>query len=181
MKHIFLVTGNAHKLEEWRRLLPADIEIESLDIDLDEIQSIDPQEIVADKARRAYERVGKPVVVEDVSAGLEKLGGLPGPFVKFFIKQLGGDALYILAGGNGEKATVSCSIGYYDGKELVTVRADVHGEVVHMRGEHGFGFDGTFVPNGHDKSYAEMLDSEKDGVSHRAKAIELFVRELEKI
>lgn len=181
MKHIFLVTGNVHKLEEWRRLLPVDIEIESLDIDLTEIQSIDPEEIVADKAKRAYEQVGKPVVVEDVSAGLEKLGGLPGPFVKFFIKQLGGNALYVLAAGDGEKATVSCTIGYYDGQQLITARADIDGMVVSMRGNHGFGFDGTFVPYGHEKSYAEMADSEKDSVSHRAKAVELFVQKLEKI
>jgi non-canonical purine NTP pyrophosphatase (RdgB/HAM1 family) len=181
MKHIYLVTGNAHKLIEWQRLLPADIIIESIDIDLDEIQSIDPQEIVADKARRAYEQVGKPVVVEDVSAGLEKLGGLPGPFVKFFIKQLGGGALYTLAGADGEKATVSCTVGYYDGKELITVRADIDGTVLEMRGDHGFGFDGTFVPEGQTLTYAEMADSEKDSVSHRAKAVALFIQALEKI
>jgi non-canonical purine NTP pyrophosphatase (RdgB/HAM1 family) len=181
MKHIYLVTGNAHKLIEWRRLLPADIVIEPVDIDLSEIQSIDPEEIVADKARRAYEQVGKPVVVEDVSAGLEKLGGLPGPFVKFFMKQLGGDALHALAGKDGEKAVVSCTVGYYDGQQLITARADIDGTVVSMRGDHGFGFDGTFIPNGHNKTYAEMEDSEKDGVSHRAKAVELFVQKLEQI
>ena len=172
------MTGNAHKLEEWRRLLPADITIDSLDIDLPEIQSIDPEEIVADKVKRAYEHTGKPVVVEDVSAGLEKLGGLPGPFVKFFIKQLGGNALYTLAGREGENATVSCSIAYYDGKDLLTVRADVYGKVVHMRGDHGFGFDGTFVPDGYEVTYAEMNDSQKDNVSHRAKAVQLFVEAL---
>ena len=181
MNKIFLVTGNAHKLEEWRRQLPEDIEMDSVDVDLPEIQSIDPEEIVADKAKRAYEATGKPVVVEDVSAGLEKLEGLPGPFIKFFIKKLGNEALFLLAGEEGERATVSCSVAYYDGQKLLTVRGDVHGIVVKSRGESGFGFDSTFVPDGQNLTYAEMGGEEKDKVSHRSVAIRLFVEQLRKI
>lgn len=177
MNKLFLVTGNANKLEEWRRQLPADIEIDSVDLDLPEIQSIDPEEIMADKARRAYEATGKPVVVEDVSAGLQKLGGLPGPFIKFFIKKLGNDALFTLAGKENEPATVSCSIAYYDGQDLLTVRGDVHGTVVASRGDNGFGFDKTFVPEHQDLTYAEMSGEQKDSVSHRSVAIQLFVDE----
>lgn len=178
MKDIFLVTGNAHKLAEWRRLLPDDIHIESVDIDLPEIQSIDPEEIVADKAKRAYEVVAKPVVVEDVSAGLSKLGGLPGPFVKFFIKTLGQDALHILAGKEHEPAMVSCAIAYYDGTDLITVRGDVRGSVVKSRGESGFGFDKTFIPDGQTLTYAEMSPTQKDTMSHRSVAIRLFISAL---
>lgn len=180
MTKIFLVTGNANKLEEWRRQLPSDIEIDSLNVDLPEIQSIDPEEIVADKARRAYAATGKPVVVEDVSAGLEKLGGLPGPFVKFFIKKMGENVLFQLAGKDGESATVSCSIAYYDGSELLTVRGDVKGTIVAARGENGFGFDKTFIPDGHEHTYAEMSEEEKDNVSHRSVAIKLFTDEIRK-
>ncbi len=175
---IFLVTGNANKLEEWRRQLPADIEIDSVDVDLAEIQSIDPEEIMADKAKRAFEATGKPVVVEDVSAGLDKLGGLPGPFIKFFIKQLGNDVLFTLAGEENEPAIVSCSIAYYDGTELLTVRGDVKGFVVKSRGDNGFGFDKTFVPEGQSLTYAEMPASQKDTVSHRSIAINLLIEKL---
>jgi len=175
MKHIFLVTGNANKLAEWRRLLPADIQIDSVDVDLPEIQSMDPEEIVADKAKRAYAIVGKPVVVEDVSAGLYKLNGLPGPFIKFFIKSLGETALFQLAEHEGDAATVSCAIAYYDGKDLITVKGDVSGTVVEGRGENGFGFDKTFIPAGQTSTYAEMTSEQKDTVSHRSRAIGLFV------
>lgn len=175
MNKIFLVTGNVHKLEEWRRQLPEDIEIDSVDVDLPEIQSLDPEEIVADKARRAFEVTGVPVVVEDVSAGLEKLAGLPGPFIKFFIKKMGEDVLYQLAGNEGESATISCSIAYYDGDDLITVRGDVQGTIVQSRGEGGFGFDKTFVPEGCEQTYAEMSGRDKNEISHRSVAIRLLV------
>jgi inosine triphosphate pyrophosphatase len=178
MNTLFLVTGNANKLEEWRRQLPADITIDSLDIDLPEIQSSDSEEIVIDKAKRAYQATGKPVVVEDVSAGLVKLGGLPGPFIKFFIKTLGKNALFVLAGKENEPAVVSCSVAYYDGHDLLTVRGDVRGKIVASRGGNGFGFDETFIPDGHELTYAEMSGEEKDSVSHRSAAIKLLVAAL---
>jgi non-canonical purine NTP pyrophosphatase (RdgB/HAM1 family) len=178
MKQLFLVTGNTNKLAEWHRLLPTDISIDSIDLDLAEIQSIDPEEIVADKARRAFAATGKPVVVEDVSAGLDMLGGLPGPFIKFFLKKMGEEALFKLAGHEGDKAAVSCSIAYYDGQKLVTVTGVVDGSVAPPRGVNGFGFDKTFIPNGETKTYAEMSSEEKDKVSHRARAIALLVEAL---
>lgn len=175
MKHVFLVTGNKNKLKEWQDMMPADISLGSIDLDLPEIQSIDPEEIVADKARRAFEATGKPVVVEDVSAELAKLNGLPGPFVKFFTKAMGDDALYTLAGREDELATVSCTVAYYDGKRRLTVRGTVEGKVVSPRGNNGFGFDKTFVPNGETLTYAEMPTEQKNTLSHRHHAITLFL------
>lgn len=180
MKQIFLVTGNPNKLKEWQQILPPDITMDIADVDLIEIQSIDPEEIITDKARRAYEAIGKPVVVEDVEAGLEKLNGLPGPFVKFFLKKLGNDALYQLAGNEGEKAIISCSIAYFDGKKMLTVRGDVPGTIVAPRGNDGFGFDITFVPDGETLTYAEMDEIKKNSLSHRRKAIQLLIEELGK-
>ena len=178
MKQIFLVTGNPKKLKEWQAMMPEDIDFESVDIDLTEIQSDDPEEIVVDKAKRAYAAAGKPVVVEDVSAGLEKLHGLPGPFIKYFVKSLGGDALYQLAGREGERATISCTIAYYDGQNVITARGDVHGTIVAPRGDDKFFFDITFVPDGETQTYAEMSLEKKNSLSHRHKAVQLFLEKL---
>ncbi len=177
MTELFLVTGNENKLREWQALVPADVTLASADIDLVEIQSDDPEEIVADKLRRAYEAVGKPVMVEDVEAGLEKLGGLPGPFIKFFNNRLGKDALFQLAGGEGEKATVACTAGYFDGNSMVIVRGEVEGTVVAPRGD-AFGFDIVFVPDGETLTYAEMTPEKKNSLSHRSKAIRSLLDKL---
>ena len=175
---ITLVTGNKNKLAEWQRLWPAELELESADIDLDEIQSLDMTTIITDKVKRAYQVIHKPVIVEDVSAGLDNLGGLPGPFMKFFEKQLGRDALRQLAQNDGDPVTVRCAVAYYDGKRLVTSVAEVAGTVVTARGDKGFGFDICFVPNGQAKTYAEMTSAEKDAISHRSKAIKALAEKL---
>lgn len=179
MTQIFLVTGNPNKLKEWQQILPSNITIDIADVDLTEIQSDDPIEIITDKVKRAYEHVGKPVVVEDVEAGLEKLGWLPGPFIKFFLRKMGNDALYQLAGKEGERAIISCSIAYYDGENLLTVRGEVPGMVVAPRGDDGFGFDVTFVPDGETQTYAEMSEAKKNSLSHRQKAIRLLIEKLQ--
>lgn len=168
---ITLVTSNKGKLVEWQRLLPPEFKLVAADIDLEEIQSLDMEVIIKDKARRAYEKVGGPVIVEDVSAGLDKLGGLPGPFIKFFEIKMGLDVLFQLAESKGDPATVVAIVAYYDGAKLITARGEVRGTVVSARGEQGFGFDKTFVPAGHHKTYGEMEPEEKDSGSHRSIAV----------
>jgi len=175
---ITLVTGNPGKLAEWRQLLPSGLLIEIADIDLPEIQSLDSEEIVADKARRAYEIVKSPVLVEDVAVGLDKLSGLPGPFMKFFEQKLGQDALYKLAGKANEPVIITCTIGYYDGFEMIFAHGEIKGTVVAPRGRNGFGFDPVVVPQGQTKTFAEMTIEEKNRHSHRALAIQQMVQKL---
>lgn len=177
IKSVTLVTGNPNKLAAWRRMFPNDVELNTSDIDLEEIQSLDTSAIIENKAKRAYEIIAKPVIVEDITAGLDKLNGLPGPFIKFFEDKLGKEALYILAGGE-ELATVSCTAAYYDGNTMLIAEGTVHGKVVPARGDNGFGFDFVFLPDNHNKTYAEMTHEEKDSISHRHLAIESLVSQL---
>jgi len=175
-----LITGNAHKLAEFKRLLPADYPFDHQALDLDELQSFDSEVIIADKARRAYEIVKKPVVVEDVSAGLDQLNGLPGPFIKFFEMQLGADALYKLAGAE-TAATITCTIAYYDGQQMLLDKGVIAGSVVPMRAGIGFGFDVVFVPSGQSRTFSQMTPAEKDAISHRARAIKNLLKQLKEL
>ena len=171
-----LITGNLHKLEEWQRQLPKHITLHHTAIDLDEIQSLDSTEVIRHKLQQAYKIVNKTVVVEDVSGGLDKLNGLPGPFVKFFVERMGKDALYQI-GGEGAGMTVTCTIGYYDGEHEIITEGTLHGTTTAARGD-AFGFDVSFVPDGQSKTYSEMTAAEKDAVSHRHLAITKLVAEL---
>lgn len=174
---ITIVTGNANKLAEFVRLMPPSLEFTHKDIDIIEIQSNELEAIVRDKARKAYAEVGSPVIVEDVSAGIDKFGGMPGPFIKFFEESLGREALYTLAGGEAA-ATVTCSMCYFDGEREIIVQGIVHGTIVAPRVTSGFGFDLVFQPGGSDKTYAEMTPQDKDLISHRGLAVAKLSREL---
>jgi inosine triphosphate pyrophosphatase len=174
-----LITGNTHKLEEWRRIVPAATALDHHPLNLDEIQSLDNAEIIRHKVRQAYEAIGHPVVVEDVSCGLDKLNGLPGPFIKFFNERLGQDSLLQL-GGEGAAATAICTVGYYDGTNEIIVNGTVHGTIVPARGN-GFGFEDGFQPEGSTKTYGEMSRAEKDAASHRRLAIDELIARLKQL
>ncbi len=174
VKTLHLVTGNPNKLREWQRMLPDDsgLDIKTLDIDIPEIQSLDLTEIITDKAHKAYEAVGKPVLVEDISAGLDELGGLPGPFIKYFEQTLGKGALHTMASGDRAPAVLTAVMAYYDGLTLLTAKSALHGHVVPPAGGEGWGFDFCFVPEGASQTFSEMGPDAKDKISHRAAAMQ---------
>ena len=180
-KTIYLVTGNKGKLTEWQRLFPKTIALESIDIDLTEIQSDSLGEIALDKAKRAFKKVGKPVLVEDVAVGIDRLNGMPGPYIKYFEIAMGFDALHQLTIQDKEPGSALCTIAYYDGTSTIVVIGETKGYIVAARGDGGFGFDKCFMPKGSNKTYGEMTAKEKDAVSHRRKALEKLVPKLAKV
>lgn len=173
-QQIILVTGNAGKLKELLAIAPARLNLASQKVDLHEIQSLDLREIVAFKLREAYRQIGQPVLVEDVSAELASLNGLPGPFIKFFVQQLGRDALYQIQKAANDTVIIRCLAGYFDGNNMIFGEGIVQGHITAPRGENGFGFDSVVVPedqpNGAQKTFAEMTTEEKNALSHRGRA-----------
>ncbi|CAN6476944.1 unnamed protein product [Victoria cruziana] len=96
-KPVTFVTGNAKKLEEVRAILGHYIPFQSLKLDLPELQG-EPEEISKEKARLAARKVNGPVLVEDTCLCFNALGGLPGPYIKWFLQKIGheGIALYMI-------------------------------------------------------------------------------------
>lgn len=180
---ITFLTGNPHKLEELQAIAAdSQLTFESRKLDLDEIQSLSLQEVVADKAKRAYEALGVPIIVEDVSAGLQSLNGLPGTFIKFFEQELGRGALYKLSKAENDRITVTCIAAYYNGETMLFGEGIMTGNLVAPRGEQGFGFDSVLVPdnqpdNGR-RTVAEMTAEEKNSFSHRAQALRNLIAQL---
>ncbi len=179
MNTITLVTGNPHKLAELNKVFPAEIKLRSTKLDLDEIQTLDLHTIVRHKLRQAFEVVGGPVIIEDVSAELAILNGLPGPFVKFFEERLGRGALFKLAGET--RVRIICSMGYYDGKQEYIVDGVLDGRIVAPRDGEGFGFDFVLIPDGYDKTLSELGIDIKNTISHRYKAASLLSEKLAQI
>lgn len=151
---MILVTGNKNKVKEFEGILG--FEIENVDLELDEIQSIDVEEVARKKARSAYNILKKPVIAEDVGLYFEELNGLPGALVKFFVDNLSLKKICSLIKEN-RKAKVIICIVFFDGQKEIIIKKETAGHIVdEPRGENGFGFDPIFMPEGYDKTLAEL-------------------------
>jgi non-canonical purine NTP pyrophosphatase (RdgB/HAM1 family) len=168
---IYFVTGNKNKFEEVKAILP---DVEQLDIDLPEIQELDAHKVIRAKLEEAQKHQKGEFIVEDNSLYLEAMNGLPGPFIKWFLKTIKKEGLYKLAETFGNyNAEAKVVIGYSDSSGNVDFfEGDIHGTLVEPRGLYGFGWDSIFLPDGHTKTFAEMLETEKNDISMRRIAVE---------
>lgn len=114
--HVNFITGNANKLREVKAILEAaGIEVRSQNLDLEEVQGTIEQ-VTESKCRRAAEQVGGPVLVDDTSLCFNALGGLPGPYIKWFMTTIGHQGLNnLLAAYEDKSAEAVATFGYSEG------------------------------------------------------------------
>jgi len=164
------ITGNSKKAEYLEKLLG--LKIKNHKLNLDEIQSLNVSEIVEHKVKQAYNLLGSPVLVEDVSLEFEELNGLPGPFIKFFVDNVPFERVCNLVKEN-RKATARCVFGYYDGNILKLIEGKLEGTVAkEPKGENGYGWDKIFIPNGYEITRAEMNEEDNHKTYMISKPIE---------
>ncbi|CAN6671034.1 inosine triphosphate pyrophosphatase [Trichomonascus vanleenenianus] len=168
---ITFVTGNKNKLREVNEILGARLTNQALD--LDELQgSID--EVSMHKAKTAAEIIGGPVLVEDTALEFEALGGMPGPYIKWFMEKIGCQGLYdMLYKFENKNARAVCTFAYCagPGQPVQLFQGTNEGTIVEPRGEGIFGWNPIFQPNGFTQTYAEMDGAVKNSISHRSRAL----------
>ncbi|XP_008701518.1 inosine triphosphate pyrophosphatase isoform X1 [Ursus maritimus] len=186
-KKIVFVTGNAKKLEEvpGGRGRPTNglISLSPRDLTLfiypflqqvPEYQG-EPDEISIQKCQEAARQVQGPVLVEDTCLCFNALGGLPGPYIKWFLEKLKPEGLYqLLAGFEDKSAYALCTFALSTGDPTEPVclfRGRTSGRIVVPRGCRDFGWDPCFQPDGYEQTYAEMPKAEKNAISHRFRAL----------
>src|SRR5476651_20517 len=103
MKSITFITGNLNKLARTKKYIT--IPLEHIKLDLMEIQSLDPKEVVEYKVKEAYKKIKKPVLVEDTSVVIHALGRLAGTFIKWFLEELKPAGICKLVPDNDRTAT----------------------------------------------------------------------------
>src|SRR5439155_24866707 len=134
------VTSRPEKGEEAGRL---GFRIERVDVDLPDPQALDPEVVALEKVHHAWERLRRPVLVED--SGLEILAwnGFPGALVKWLEKSAGLETIVRMLGPfSDRRARAVCAIAGFDGERLWTARGVTEGEIAPVpRGAGGFGWD----------------------------------------
>jgi XTP/dITP diphosphohydrolase len=176
------VTGSQGKIAEARLALEGHgADLETAELDLPEIQSLDLLEVLEKKAEAAWQRLRLPVVVEDAGLGLLALNGFPGPLIKWMLLAVGAEGLAKTGHALGEtRAVARCGLLYKDGERTLLGEGITTGTLVLPgRGEHGFGWDPVFLPDGETRTFAELTGREKDAVSHRGKAWRELISKLD--
>ena len=188
---LVVATGNAGKLEEMRELLaPRGIAISSLkDHALPEPEETENTFLgnARIKAHAAARALGVPALADDSGIEVEALGGDPGvrtadwaetPCGRDFMVAMERTHEALLASGTPEpwraRFVSVLVLAWPDGHEE-SFRGEVNGCVIWPpRGVLGHGYDPIFVPEGQDRTFAEMTHDEKNALSHRGRSIRAF-------
>ena len=171
---LYFITENKNKFAEASKDLDP-IKIEQKKIDLPEIQSLDPKEVIECKLREAQKLCAEEFFIEDASISLTALNGFPGPFAKWLVKAIGVKGIFELCKSLDKFGVqMKAIIGYSNGKEVFYFEGTVEGVIVEPTGESDFGWDPIFMPNGFTKTFAQMTKQEKNKISHRGRALKKF-------
>lgn len=189
MKKIVVATSNQGKLKEIKEILK-NYELLTLkdvncEINVKEDQK-DFEGNAKKKAKEIAQLTNMPCIADDSGLCIEIFDGWPGVYTARF---LGEDAtasqrneaiLEKMKGlkGKERKAKIQCVVTYYEKGEFLIGKGEIEGKIAEKaRGENGFGFDPIFeLENG--KTYAELLEEEKNAISHRKKALENLEKQL---
>ncbi len=133
------------------------------------------------KAKEIMKVCGCTTLADDSGLMVDYLGGAPGVYSARFAGENAEDEannrkllkLLEKVDGSDRKAKFVSVITmvFPDGSSLVA-RGECHGRILReAAGENGFGYDPLFVPEGYDKSFAQLSPEEKNRISHRAAAL----------
>jgi len=136
------------------------------------------------KARGIYNQLHIPVITDDSGLEVDILNGQPGIYSARYAGENKNDSenrkklIKELSrfGCDSFPAQFQCVICYFDGKNLIKGYGICRGKIIlEERGKNGFGYDPLFIPDGYDKTFAELEPETKNRISHRSKALLDFV------
>lgn len=185
MKLLF-ATNNRHKIEEVQQLTGSHFQLTGLaeaGITEELPETGDTMEANAlQKARYAFAKCGLPCFSDDSGLEVEALDMAPGVYSARYAGPQKNDSdnmdklLRELDGNTNRRAQFRTVIAFTDGKQEHLFEGIVKGTIIReRRGTNGFGYDPLFVPDGFEKTFAEMLPAEKNALSHRARALDGFL------
>lgn len=180
---IVFASGNRHKLEEVQQKLPDHLDVISMrDIgfngDIEE-----PGETLEENARIKaafiHDRYRVDCFADDTGLEVEALNGAPGVYSARYAGEgcsFGDNVEKLLremTGKANRKARFRTVIHLFLANKEYVFDGVVNGTITtESHGTDGFGYDPVFMPDGYDRTFAEMTLEEKNAISHRALAVE---------
>jgi len=188
VKEIVIATRNRRKLEEIGRITgEMGIVLRTLDEFPHCPEVVEDGDTFRDnalkKAREICLCTGLAALADDSGLEVDALNGEPGVYSARYAGQDASDAANVKklldklsSSTGGRAARFQCVIAFVTPAGLEEVfEGKVEGNIGTVeRGHNGFGYDPVFFPEGHNRTFAEMSPGEKDGMSHRGRALENF-------
>lgn len=179
-------TNNLHKLEELKKITHDSIQIISLNecgfnSDIEETEdSLEGNAKL--KAETVFKATNHPCFADDTGLFVNALDGAPGVYSARFAGDEANDAnnvallLKKLKGVNDRSAYFKTVISLVTQTDHYLFSGEIHGTITEQpHGSNGFGYDPVFIPNGYDKTFAELDATIKNSISHRAKATKALI------
>lgn len=182
MDRYLLCTGNSGKAKELRELLPARIQLltlqeAALPNDLPETGDTFTANALQ-KARFAFEHTGLSCIADDSGLEVTALNGAPGVHSARYAGEPKDDVanmvklLRELKGVEDRRARFRTVIALIDGSGEHVFEGEVRGTItMEPRGTNGFGYDPVFLPEMSDLTFAELDAKMKNAISHRGQAV----------
>jgi XTP/dITP diphosphohydrolase len=186
MKELIFATHNQHKSKEIKNITQAIVNV----LDLEDIafytdipENGDTLKANAfEKASFVFNKIGKPVFADDTGLEVDALMGKPGVHSARYAGEPKSDRANLeklireMDGVQDRSARFRTVICYMYENEVLFFEGVVNGEIIQeKRGLEGFGYDPVFIPDGYDKTFAEIDLAIKNQISHRGKAFQKFV------
>ena len=183
---IHIGTSNKGKFREMSRMLePLGHSVIKEDIPYPEIQAVSLREVVEYGIQWILENDRKPwmddpdhgFVIDDSGIFIKALKDFPGVYSKFVFYTLGNKGiLHLLEDRHNRQALFSTAIMFHwNGRNHYFEGVSKGNMAWEERGTRGFGYDPIFIPEGEEKTFAEMDMNEKNAHSHRGEAMDLFI------
>lgn len=177
MKKINIITGNPGKFNEIKSFLDKySILSEQIPVDFSELQDLDATRVIEHKVKEAMNLNYSNFLLEDTALYINGLNRLPGPFIKWFLIELGVEGLYNLSTTIGDRSAYAETIIAYVGDDKIPhfFQGVTLGKIVQPIGNLSFGWSSIFQPTGSDKTYGQMDFEEKQKWGQRIKALNKF-------
>lgn len=169
----YFVTTNKYKVQQYSRIFAGEkIEIEHLHYEMDEIQTLDENVIIRDKATKAYAKVRGDVIVEHASLSLDALNGLPRGFSKPFWEKLSDNICEIAKQMGNRTAKMTVTLAYCDGKRIYPVSVTRDGKLSTKPQGGDFHLDSVFIPRGEKDCLSRMKSDLRDSTSPRLESVQ---------
>lgn len=187
MKKILFATSNKGKLLEAEKFLsPLGYEIKQMESSYPEIQSTKLEEVASFGIEWILKdkEIKNTIMIEDAGFFVHALNDFPGVFSADVFKTIGLEGiLRLMEDEENRTAHFESCIAYCEkGSKPLFFKGRVDGKIaLEPKGEHGFGYDPIFIPEGERKTFAEMETEEKNRHSHRGQSLKKMAEHLGKI